>query len=115
MPTSIQVEVGTESRLKYDIRERKDFFKSWTYASFEIVFPDDLFDPLGGGPDEGGRVKVVDLVKVEQGRKVGEHLVADSIPRLLALLHFVDDVVGHFVVFSVEKNTIRDTLQKNSH
>ena len=69
-----------------------------THISLEVVFGEDLLDALGRRPDERRGVEVVDLVEVEEGGQVGEHLVADLVARLVALLDLVDDVVRHLVV-----------------
>ena len=75
-----------------------------TYVSFEVVFCEYFFDPFRRRPDEGCRVQVVDLVEVEERRQVGEHLVAYFIPRLVALLDLVDDVVRDLVVLPAVGN-----------
>ena len=75
-----------------------------TYVSFEVIFCEYFFDPFRRRPDERRRVKVVDLVEVEECRQVGEHLVAYLIPRLVALLDLVDDVVRDLVVLPAAGN-----------
>ena len=77
-----------------------------TYAAVEVVFAHDLFDPLGGGPDEGRGVQVVELVEVEEGGKVGEHLVPDPVAGLVSLLDLVDDVVADLGVLADAEDVV---------
>ena len=77
-----------------------------THVSFKVVFGEDLLDALGRRPDERRRVEVVHFVEVEEGGQVGEHLVADLVASLVALLDLVDDVVGHLVVLPAGTNEI---------
>ena len=77
-----------------------------TYVSLKVVFREDLLDPLGRRPDERRRVEVVHFVEVEERGQVGEHLVADLVARLVALLDLVDDVVRYFVVLPAGTNDI---------
>lgn len=72
----------------------------YTHASLEVVLGDELLAALGRGPDKRSAVQVVQFVEVEERRQIGEHLVADAVAHLVALLDLVDDVVRHFVVLS---------------
>lgn len=76
----------------------------FAHRSFEVVFGDDALDALRRRPDKGRRVEIVQLVERQQGRHVGEHLIADPEARLIALLYLVDDVMTHFAVLPVKKS-----------
>lgn len=45
----------------------------------------------------------MDFVEVEEGGKIGEHLIPDPVAGLVTLLDLVDDVVRYFVVFPETK------------
>ena len=76
----------------------QDMCQTITYASIEVIFPNDLLHSLWCRPNEGRGVQVVKLVEVEEGGEVCEHLVSYPVPGLLPLLYFVDDVVGNLAV-----------------
>ena len=81
-------------------------FSGNTYTAVEVVFAHDLLHPLGGGPDEGRGVQVVELVEVEEGGKVGEHLVPDPVAGLVSLLDLVDDVVADLGVLADAEDVV---------
>ena len=81
-------------------------FEKNTYAAVEVVFAYDLLDPLRGGPDEGRGVQVVQLVEVEEGREISEHLVTDPVSGLVALLDLVDDVVADLGVLANAEDVV---------
>ncbi len=81
-------------------------FDKNTYAAVEVVFAYDLLDPLGGGPDKGCGVQVVQLVEVEEGREISEHLVPDPVSGLVALLDLVDDVVADLGVLANAEDVV---------
>lgn len=91
-----------------DVSLKNKTLLSISHLTNEIVFCYDPLDFLRSRSYERSCVQIMQLVKFQKPRKIGEYLVADAVAYLVVLLHFVDDVVTDFAVFPYTQYKIAD-------
>uniref|UniRef100_A0A182KJ65 Uncharacterized protein n=1 Tax=Anopheles christyi TaxID=43041 RepID=A0A182KJ65_9DIPT len=76
-------------------------------TAIEIELSDHLLEPAYHRPAQRCRIEIVQLVKRQQIRQVGERLVTDPVHKaLIRGWYFVDNVVAHFRVFAHTQHEI---------